>query len=176
VFAGVTEAPLTLPLGAAPWELTSAPDTAVDSGIAGSSTPVIPKPDLLEYSDVGSAAAAVKEGGLVDAGDAGDAGLNDLLEPAAGDEAAEEEDEEREGKTDPSSRFALSREASFLNSMRLLEGFLGSRDGGDGFRSAAKPAGKRVMCIECGLRGLGRHGGVGNRAGSDGPADTSVGV
>ena len=67
-------------------------------------------------------------------------------------------------KTVPSTRFAFSREASFLNSTVNREGFLGGGGGGVGRRSiGTNPAGKRVMCIECGRRCLGRQGGEGSR-------------
>ena len=112
------------------------------AAISESSNPAIPNPDLLEYSVAESAAADVKDGARVEAG------LDERVEPAAEDEAVEEV-EESEEKTDPSTRFAFSREASFLSSTIIREDFLGS-GGGCGIPSskAAKPAGIRVMCIE----------------------------
>jgi hypothetical protein len=90
------------------------------------------------------------------------AGLGDLVELAAEDVAVEKEEEDGK-KTEPSTLFAFSREASFLSCNRNLEGFLGGKGGGEGRRSnGTKPAGRRVMCIECGRRCLGRQGGVGN--------------
>jgi hypothetical protein len=66
-------------------------------------------------------------------------------------------------KTVPSTRFAFSREASFLNSTLNREGFLGGGGGGVGRKSTGTyPAGSLVMCIECGRRCLGRQGGVGS--------------
>ena len=92
-------------------------------------------------------------------------GLSDLVELAAEDVAVEGFEENGE-KTDPSTRFAFSREASFLNSRRNLEGCFGVFGGGDGRRSnGTKPAGRRVICIECGRRCRGRHGGAGSVAG-----------
>jgi hypothetical protein len=90
--------------GEGPGEPTTGPDTP-DAVIAESSSPVMFKPDLLQYSDVQSAAPAANEGGL------DGTGLEERDDSAAEDEALEEESE---GKTDPRSRFALSREASFL--------------------------------------------------------------
>jgi hypothetical protein len=128
--------------------------------IAGSSTPLQAlKRDLLEYNDVGSAEAAWKE-----ARGAAVSGLEDLEDDAlAAEDEAVEEFEVNEEKTEPNTRFALSREASFLSSRRNLDGFLGSGGGGWGLRSKGmKPAGSRVMCIECGRRCLGRQGGSGS--------------
>ena len=94
-------------------------------------------------------------------------GLSDLVELAAEDVAVEGLEEENGAKTDPSTRFAFSREASFLNSRRNLEGCLGGFGGGDGRKSnGTKPAGRRVICIECGRRCRGRHGGAGRLAGT----------
>lgn len=92
-------------------------------------------------------------------------GLSDLVELAA-EVVAVEGLEENGEKTDPSTRFAFSREASFLNSRRNLEGCLGGFGGGDGRRSkGTKPAGRRVICMECGRRCLGRQGGAGSATG-----------
>jgi len=154
----VTEAPLMLFLGPAPRAVSIA---TLD--IVGSSSPAIPNPGLLlAYIDVGSEDAATNEGGL------SDAGLAERVELAAEDGAEEEDVEDSEEKTDPSTRFAFSREASFLNSMRRRDTFLGSGGGGRGLRSKGmKPAGRRVMCIECGRRCRGRQGGSGSLAGCD---------
>jgi hypothetical protein len=66
-------------------------------------------------------------------------------------------------KTVPNTRFAFSREASFLNSTLNREGVFGGGGGGGGRRSrGTNPAGNRVICIECGRRCLGRQGGVGS--------------
>lgn len=76
--------------------------------------------------------------------DLSDAAADDSEEVEVVDGVAEED-----RKTDPNTRFAFSRDASFLSSMRNLEGFLGSLGGGAGRRSnGTKPAGSRVMCIE----------------------------
>lgn len=81
-------------------------------------------------------------------GEAEAAGLGDLVELAAEDVAVEEEEEDGK-KTEPSTRFAFSREASFLSCNRNLEGLFGGGGGGDGRRSnGTNPAGRRVMCIE----------------------------
>lgn len=138
------------------------PDAA-SSGIAGPSSPDVFNPDLLQYSDVQSAAPAVKEGGL------DDTGLEECEDSAVEEEDAEEE---REGKMDPRTRLALSREASFLTSIRNLDGFRGG-SAGRGFRSTASwLTGRRVICIECGRRCLGRHRGSGNLGGCDVSAET----
>jgi len=56
---------------------------------------------------------------------------------------------EKEEKTEPSTRFAFSREASFPNSTLNLDGYLVSGGGGSGLRSkGTKPAGRRVLCME----------------------------
>jgi len=122
--------------------------------MAGSSKAGTPKVgDLLEYNEAGSDATSDRV--LL-------SGVADLVELAAEDEAVEEA-EENEGKTDPSTRFAFSLEASFLNSELIREGFWGDGGCGTGRRSkGTKPAGSRVMCIECGLRCLGLQGGSGN--------------
>jgi hypothetical protein len=74
---------------------------------------------------------------------------------------------ENEGNTDPSTRFAPSREASFLNSRLSLEDFFGDLSRGRGCRWAGpNPAGSRVICIECGRGRLGGQGGEGNLADS----------
>ena len=97
-------------------------------------------PDLLQYNDVQSAAPAAKDGGL------DDTGLDECEDSAVEEEAVEEE---REGKMDPRTRLALSREASFLTSIRNLDGFRGRVGGGPGFRSMAIwLAGTREIWIE----------------------------
>jgi hypothetical protein len=93
---------------------------------------------------VQSAAPAANDGGL------DDTGLEECDDSAVEDEAVEEESE---GKMDPRTRLALSREASFLTSIRNLDGF---RGGCRGLRSSATwLAGTREMWIECGRRCLG---------------------
>ena len=81
----------------------------------------MPNVDLLENVDVRSPAAAGRESvrGVV--------GLKDPVELAAEDEAAgnDEEEGESEENTDPNTRLAFSREASFLSSIRIRDGFLG---------------------------------------------------
>ena len=80
----------------------------------------------------------------------------------AEDEEAVEVEENGE-KTEPSTLFAFSREASFPTSMLSREGFLRCFGGGWGRKSyGTKPAGERMMCIECGRRLRGRQGGSGN--------------
>jgi hypothetical protein len=87
------------------------------------------------------------------------------VDALAAEDEAEEEFEVNEEKTEPNTRFALSREASFLSSRRNRDSVLGSGGGGRGLRSkGTKPAGSRVMCIECGRRCLGRQGGSGSLA------------
>jgi hypothetical protein len=74
--------------------------------------------------------------GLVDAverevrGGFPDSRLVDLVELAAEDVAVEDDDEENEEKTVPRTRFAISRDASFLSFTRSLVVFL--RFGGGG--------------------------------------------
>lgn len=92
-----------------------ASNSVVVPDIVESSNPAIPKPDLLEYSDVRSEDAAMKEGGLLE-------GLEDREDVDDEDEAVEVL-EESEGKTDPSTLLAPSREASFSNSTQNREGF-----------------------------------------------------
>lgn len=76
------------------------------------------------------------------------AGLGDLVELAAEDVAVEVVEEDGK-KTEPSTLFAFSREASFLNCNRDLEGPFGGGGGGEGRRSnGTKPGGRRVICIE----------------------------
>lgn len=124
------------------------------SGIAQSSRPDIFNPDLLQYNDVQSAAPAANDGGL------DETGLGECEDSAVEDEAVEEESE---GKMDPRTRLALSREASFLTSIRNLDGFRGRVGGGTGFRSMAIwLAGTREIWMEWGRRCLGRHKGSGN--------------
>lgn len=79
-------------------------------------------------------------------------GLADLLDMPAEDDAvldAEEEGDGDEGeeKTELSTRFTLSRDASFLSSVRNREGFFGVvAVAGRGRKSCGtKPAGSRVM-------------------------------
>ena len=149
-FVGVVVPPLT---AAAPWEGSS-----IGPGIAESSNPLqLLNFDLLEYKDDGSTDAARKEGR--------GSGLEDLdVDSLAAEDEAEEEFEENGDKTEPNTRFAVSREASFPNSNRNLDGFFGSGGGGGGRRSRGMmPAGNRVMCIECGRRCRGRQGGSGSR-------------
>jgi hypothetical protein len=85
--------------------------------IAGSST-TVPAATLLANMVVGSADAEENDALSV-------SGLADLVELAAED-GAEEADEENGEKTAPSTRFAFSREASFLSSTRNLDGIFGS--------------------------------------------------
>jgi hypothetical protein len=95
-------------------------------------------------------------------GDLGVSGLADLVELAAEDVAADELEDDGK-KTEPSTLFAVSRDASFVSCIRSLEGFFGGGGGGEGRRSkGTKPAGSRVICIECGRRCRGRQGGVGS--------------
>lgn len=95
-------------------------------------------------------------------------GLEDLdVDALAAEDEAEELEEVNEEKTPPNTRFALSREASFLNSRQNLDRFWGSGRGGGGdgrdLRSkGTMPVGNCVMCIECGRRCLGRQGGSGS--------------
>lgn len=93
-------------------------------------------------------------------------GLEDLdVDTLAAEDEAEEEFEVNEEKTKPNTRFALSRDASFLSSRRNRDDFLGSGEGCCVRRSEGiKPAGSRVTCMECGLRCLGRQGGSGSLA------------
>jgi hypothetical protein len=161
-----TELELRLCLGATPGGLP--PRDGRDIATAESST-TVPAVALLANIVVGSAEA-----------DGNDAlsvwGLADLVDVAAEDGAVEL-DEEKGEKTDPSTRFAFSREASFLSFTWNLDNFFGSGGGGGGLRSnGMNPAGRRVMCIECGRRVLGRHGGEGNLAGCDFSRDLFVGV
>ena len=91
---------------------------------AGSSNPAMPNPDdLLANMGFLSAVAASNDGGLAD-------GLTDRVELAAEVVAVEVLEEEREEKTEPRTRFAFSREASFPNSIRIRERSLGSAGGG----------------------------------------------
>lgn len=109
-------------------------------------------------------------------GDLGTPGLVDLVELAA--EVVELELlEEVARKNEPSTLFAVSREASFLSCRRNLERCFGGRGGGRGRRSkGTKPAGRRVICIECGRRCRGRHGGVGSVGASELKAYRAGGV
>jgi hypothetical protein len=145
LFAGISD-PKVAPLDPDDWCSTIEGLGIADSG---PSKPV-PAASLLDRIVDGSADAAEKdvlEDRLV-------SGLGDLVELAAEDEAEEvfavlEVLEENGENTDPSTRFAFSREASFLSSMRNLESFLGSRGGGCGRRSnGMNPAGSRVIWIE----------------------------
>jgi hypothetical protein len=163
-----TELALRLCLGAAPGTLS--PSGGLDIAIAGSSTND-PAAALLANIVVRSADADENDALSV-------SGLADPVELAAEDGAVEVEvDEEKGEKTDPSTRFAFSREASFLSSTRNLDGFFGSRGGGGGLRSkGTKSAGRRVICIECGRCGRGRQGGEGSLAGCDFSKCLFVGV
>jgi hypothetical protein len=92
-------------------------------------------------------------------------GLDDLDVDALAAEVEAEEglEEVNEEKTEPNTRFALSREASFVSTRRNLEGFLGSGGGGRGCKSRGTvPARNCVVCIAYGRRCLGRQGGSGN--------------
>lgn len=72
-------------------------------------------------------------------------GLGALVEGAADDGGVEVGDEKGE-KTEPSTRFALSREASLLSWDLVREGFLGLvRDAGGRRSKGTKPAGRRVI-------------------------------
>ncbi|TAQ90235.1 hypothetical protein B7494_g1433 [Chlorociboria aeruginascens] len=60
-----------------------------------------------------------------------------------------DDEEEKEEKTEPSSRFAFSLDASFPSCLRNMDGCSGPGEGGRGLRSKGiKPAGRRVICIE----------------------------
>ncbi len=161
-----TELALRLCLGVAPGKLP--PSVGLDIAAAGSSTN-IPAVVLLANIVVGSADA--------DENDAlGVSGLVELVELAARDGAVEA-DEEKGEKTDPSTRFAFSREASFLSSTRNFDIFFSCRGGGRGLRSnGTKPAGRLVICIECGRRCRGRQGGGGSLEGCDFSRYPYVGV
>lgn len=76
-------------------------------------------------------------------------GLGTLVEDGVEDGGVEVGDENGE-KTEPSTRFALSREASLLSWDLVREGFLGFAGDEDGGRrsNGTKPAGRRVMWIE----------------------------
>lgn len=111
--------------------------------IVGSFNTDGPKLDLLAYKDDGSDEAAERDGSLLE-------GLADRVEFAAEDEAVEEVEgvEESEEKTDPNTRFAFSRVASFSNASRIREGLFGSRGTGWGRSSnGTKSAGNRVIWI-----------------------------
>lgn len=117
----------------------------------------VPGTDLRANMVVGSEEATDRDA----RGDLGVSGLADLVELAAEDVAVEELEDEGK-KTEPNTLFAFSREASFLSCNRNLDGFFGGGGGGEGRRSnGTNPAGRRVMCMECGRRCLGRQGGVG---------------
>jgi hypothetical protein len=73
-------------------------------------------------------------------------GLGDLVDEEA--DAAVGLVEEKEEKTEPITRFALSREASFVSWVLAREGFLGRGWGGGRRSKGTKPAGSRVMCME----------------------------
>jgi hypothetical protein len=145
LFVGIS-GPKIAPLVPEDWCSTIEGLGVADSG----PSKLVPAASLLDRIVDGSADAAEKdvlEDRLV-------SGLGDLVELAAEDEADEVSEvvevlEENGENTEPSTRFAFSREASFLSSMRNLESFLGSRGRGGGRRSnGMKPAGRRVMCIE----------------------------
>jgi hypothetical protein len=110
-----TELALRLCLETPPRELS--PSDGRDIAIAGSST-TVPAATLLANMVVGSADAEENDALSV-------SGLADLVELAAED-GAEEADEENGEKTAPSTRFAFSREASFLSSTQNLDGFFGA--------------------------------------------------
>lgn len=115
-----TELVLILCLGLTPLELSRD-----GRDMAGSSTKS-PAAALLANIVVGSADA--DENDVLNV-----SGLADLVELAAEDGAAEgveeEGDEEKGANTEPSTRFAFSREASFLSSTLNLDFFLGSGGG-----------------------------------------------
>jgi hypothetical protein len=139
--------------------------------ISSSLTPV-PAAALRENIVFGSADAAMKEA----LGDKLISALADGADPAADDEAVDGF-EEKEEKTEPNTRFAFSLEASFPNSTRNPGSFFGSGVGGFGLRSRGmKPAGSRVICMECGRRCRGRQGGSGSLTGCDLSANDCVGV
>ena len=109
---------------------TTPPSTLDRTGIVLSVPLAPPVASRLEYRLEGSAVAAEKDvRKKVSSG-----GLADLVELAAEDEAAEFA--ENGEKTVPSTLFAFSREASFLNSIRIREGRFGS--GGDGVGSKSR--------------------------------------
>jgi hypothetical protein len=165
-FEPFTELALRLCLGAAPGKLP--PSGGLDIAIAGSSTNV-PAAALLAKIVVGPADAGENDALSI-------SGLVGLVELAAEDGAVEV-DEENGEKTDPSTRFAFSREASFLSSTRNLDPFFGSEGGGGGLRSnGTKSAGRLVICIECGRRCRGRQGGEGSFAGCNFSKCLFVGV
>ena len=83
-------------------------------------------PDLLQYSDEVSTDPAANEGGL------DDTGVDDCEDSAIEDEAV---GEVREGNMDPRTLLALSREASFLTSIRNRDGFRGGFCTGAAIRS-----------------------------------------
>lgn len=94
--------------------------------------------DSLENIDVCSATDPVRERVLVVVG------VEDNVELVAGEDAAEEGDDgdENEGNTDPNTRFALAREASFFNPMSIRDSVFGcSEDRGARRSKGTKPAG-----------------------------------
>lgn len=120
--------------------------------------------DLLQYKDVGSVEPAANEGGL------DDTGLEECDDSAVAVEAV---GEESEGKKDPSTRLALSREASFITSSPNFEGLRGGFVALAALRSrAALLAGRREICIACGRRCLGRQRGAGKPGGCEVSVDT----
>lgn len=123
------------------------------------------KPDRRQYSDVESPDPGPNDGGL------DDTGLGVCEDSAAADDVVEAE---REGNKDPRTRLALSREASFLTSIRNLEGFRGGfvACGRLGWAGAQVVAGRRVIWIECGRRCLGRQRGAGKPGGCEISVDT----
>lgn len=158
-----------LGFGASPFEVS--PNGGLNIACAGSSDR-LPAVALRDSIVAGSADAAVKE--VLKPLPA--PGLGALAGGSAGD-VADEDAEEKGRKTDPSTRFAVSRDASFLNSTRSLDGFLGSGRDGGGLRSnGTNPAGSRVIWIECGLRCRGRQGGSGSLAGKDLSKEELLGV
>ena len=98
-----TELALRLCLGATPGGLPPRDGLDIATGESSTAVPAV----LLANIVVGSADAEEKDALRV-------WGLADLVEVAAEDGAVEV-DEEKGEKTDPSTRFAFSREASFLS-------------------------------------------------------------
>ena len=114
----------------------------------------------------GSTGPGPNEGGL------DDTGVDDCEDSATEDEAV---GEVREGNMDPRTRLALSREASFITSIRNRDGFRRGFGAGAGARvrsTARWFAGTRVMCMECGRRCLGRQRGAGNLGSCEVSVDT----
>jgi hypothetical protein len=92
----------------------------------------VPAANLPDKVVVWSADTAEKDG-LADGTVSELVDLVELVEDEAGEVVVELElelEKKDGGKTTPSTRFAASREASFLSSMRNFESFLGSGGGG----------------------------------------------